>query len=163
MRKVLVWFALLCASVAAKAQMGDWILVTSIPDMPIVSTSSGSSELGVFCLKGDSCRAYLLIEGLCGSEELRIPVVVNAQNGATPLVAACRKISKGWLLVLEDYNDMEVVLESGGDAGFAIPLASGQFRVIRFSMRGAAKALQEVKRRSAAGGSSSPHRSDQIL
>lgn len=163
MRKVLLGFVLACMSLAARAQLGDWVLVTKIAGMPIVSTSSGTSELGVFCLQGESCHPYLFIDGLCGGEALRIPVLVNANNGAVPLVASCRNLKNSWFLVLEDYDDMKMVLEAGGDAGFAIPLASGQFRVIRFSMRGASRALQEVQRLSSPGGTTSPRRSDQIL
>lgn len=49
------------------------------------------------------------------------------------------------LFVVEEFDAMMSAFESGGEIGFAMPLASGQFRVVRFSTAGATPAIKAAR------------------
>jgi hypothetical protein len=52
-------------------------------------------------------------------------------------------------LYLTKYDEIHETLKKGNNIGFAIPMESGQFKVVRFNLNGSDKAMDYVEKKTA--------------
>lgn len=125
--------------VDAKDKSGDVIAATS--------TEDGKELLGYRCmLRSNTCQYVLMTESTCEADE-KYPLMLNSSVGASTLMGTCFKSSGPDQLVLAPYTLIEKAIKGGqGLIGFAIPMASGQFRAIRFSVKGGSDAIEAAER-----------------
>jgi hypothetical protein len=74
-------------------------------------------------------------------------MMINSAVGAFAITTTCTEIKGSTLKnmqVITEFDRAQAALESGGDVGFVLPLASGQFRVVRFSTIGATAAIKNA-------------------
>lgn len=153
MRKIIatsIAIALALAATMAQAQQkkkyGMWNLdVTSAPEEPmqVASTVNATgSSTGVLCIQStDTCDPFIKLDINCKHGGF-YPMMINSAVGAFHLSTKCVHLGDLQLFVAEDATPMMSAFESGGEIGFAMPLESGQFRVIRFSTAGATAAIK---------------------
>lgn len=124
-----------------------WKLHT-VDDIQVARTVNNTGSIvGVLCnTSEDGCVAYIAINSTCDVGE-SYPMMVNSSVGAIPLVATCTIWGKSKYLVFDDFEGVILAFETGGEIGFAMPMASGQFRVIRFGTIGAIKAIAKARAR----------------
>ncbi len=149
----LYWPSLLTVlfPVLASAQdykVGNWAVVKSTPGFQIAMVANGDNSTGIVCeIKKDSCYAYVAIGSTCEDGE-PYPILLNAPTGAFASMATCRHMNKKFqILEIDEFEKMISAFESGGEIGYATPMQSGQFKVVRFSTTGATAALKAARAR----------------
>lgn len=140
---------LFCFSTGAPAQdysVGNWSVLKSMSDTQIAKVINGENSTGVICfISSDSCLAYATMGSKCDDKD-RYPLLINSATGAFNSLATCRHLSSTMqILVIDEFNLMVSAFESGGEIGFASPLRSGQFKVVRFSTIGATAAIKDAR------------------
>lgn len=111
-----------------------------------VGNDSGSFA-GVLCdTSDDGCFAYISVVADC-TEGATYPMMVNSTVGALALVGTCTTIGKSKYFIFDEFEKVIDAFTSGAEFGFVMPMASGQFRVVRFSFIGASKAITKARAR----------------
>lgn len=126
---------------ADKQNIGDWIVDVQ-PGLSEAYTGNDSGSVFGFLCSADSCSAYLDVNSQC-DENSSIPMLINAESGSAYVTAKCTHFSQAgsvrYISVIDD-KQIATVISSGAAIGFAIPMLSGEFKVVRFSLDGALRA-----------------------
>ena len=135
-----------CGNAAAQSY-GDWSVGAS-DDGAIVTAETrneSGASFGLLCFTGNGdCMWSLDTQPDCEHGAL-YPIMANTESGAYSLAMRCAKSGTAKRLVFTDFAPLEeIVTNSQGRVGFAIPMKDGQFRVVRFSMRGAHLASKQA-------------------
>ncbi len=131
------------------ATVKDWSFRLSSDGTAGAYTKNGSgSMLGVYCASKNKCILYLALGTGCDSGH-QIPVLLNSSSGAEALTGTCENIApptskEMFVLVLDNFNSVLNIVLKDHTVGFAIPLASGQFKAAHFSLEGSNEALAAV-------------------
>jgi len=130
------------------------------------TTNESGSELGVYCSGTQQCFIFLITDTGC-EENGKYTVLVNADSGAVATNASCTSIntpgSKGrFALVFDNFDTLLNSILKDHAIGFSIPLASGMFKVTRFSLEGSNEVLSAVGQ-TIKGGSKPAGMKDQVL
>jgi len=156
MRKIfaLVMIGIISTSHAVEIEetFGDWAIVRASDgvDLIAVNVNESSSFIGFRCFaKTQQCIHVLSADVGCevGAE---YPILVNSDYSAMSMNAVCGKNQEKFELYLTQYDNIHKILQKGNDIGFAIPMNSGRFKVVRFSLRGSEKAISYVKQKTSA-------------
>lgn len=123
--------------------------VYNFPDAPLAMTFNDSDNgLGPVCSE-DSANCYWMIlssKTSCATG-VESPVLINASSGSYSLMVSCTgTVNLGGVTyhryVLSSYEEMQgIAKSSNGLIGFAIPMDSGAFSVLRFDLSGSQNAL----------------------
>jgi hypothetical protein len=135
-----------CADVvcAQSVSYGDWLVHKELTDIQIANTSSGTAVAGVICVvSAGKCSAYLGTDTAC-NEGVQTPMLINSAVGASVATATCTTLGTQKYNLFSEFGAVKDAFESGGVVGFAMPLRSGEFRVIRFNTRGATAAIRDA-------------------
>jgi hypothetical protein len=120
---------------------GDWTATFGDTYQEAATGSDSGAVLGVWCsLETESCFAYFNSGTAC-AEGRGVPVLLNTATGAAVLQSTCTAIGKMWVNVFDDYSSATTLMLKATRVGIAIPLDSGMFKVIRFSLAGAGDAI----------------------
>lgn len=126
---------------ADKQIIGDWVLDVR-PEFSEAYTGNDSASTFGFLCGPDSCSAYLDVKSPC-DENSSIPMLINAESGSAYVSAKCAHFSQAgsvrYISIIDDKH-IAAAISSGAAIGFAIPLLSGEFKVVRFSLDGALRA-----------------------
>lgn len=140
---VLVMMSLAGSVWADKQPIGDWF-ITVQPELSEAFTSNDSGSAFGFLCNTDSCSAYLDTNNRC-DEGVNVPILINAESGSAYVSSKCTHFplagSVRYLAVIDD-KQIATAIATGTVIGFAIPLASGEFKVVRFSLKGANSATE---------------------
>ena len=150
---------------AQSYKLGGWVIDKNIQGIQIATTKNESdSVVGLLCAVSDrQCFAYVIFDGIGCDEGVRYPMMINSAVGAYSISTICRQLpgsnnSRDKIYVVNEFENVKEALESGGQVGFVMPLASGQFRVARFNASGATAAIRDVMTLPADGGGAAPTR-----
>jgi hypothetical protein len=139
-------FSLFITNAFSADLIGNWVVDKSIEGIQLANTSNDSSSTtGVICfLSSKNCSSYIYLGNSCEVGE-NYPMMVNSAVGALHISTTCVKINQELnVYEISDFTTMNLAYESGGEIGFAVPMASGQFRVVRFSTIGAVSTIRQV-------------------
>ena len=126
---------------ADKQTIGDWVLDIQSEFSEAYTGNDSGSTFGFLC-GSDSCSAYLDVKSHC-DENSSIPMLINAESGSAYVSAKCTHFPQAgsvrYIAVIED-KLIATAISSGAAIGFAMPMLSGEFKVVRFSLDGALRA-----------------------
>lgn len=74
------------------------------------------------------------------------PVLINTPASALSIQTTCASNSVVHELMVDDQSQIHEALKQGGVIGFAFPMDSGLFKVVRYSLNGAGEAMGYVKK-----------------
>jgi hypothetical protein len=158
-RLIILWALAAEMSLAQSVSYGDWYVHKEVADIQIANTSSGTAVAGVVCVvSAGKCSAYLGTDTPC-AEGVETPMVINSALGASAVTATCTALGNQKYNIFAEFGSVKDAFESGGIVGFAMPLRSGEFRVVRFNTRGATAAIRDAMT-SPHGSRDSPTKSD---
>lgn len=128
---------------------GDWFIYHPDDSSDLIAATMNNSDsiLGFRCfVESQDCMHILMPNINCdaGSE---YPILVNSDHSAVSMDALCGDSGAENELYLPQYDTIHEILEKGNDIGFAIPMESGRFKVVRFSLNGSGKAMRYVEQR----------------
>jgi hypothetical protein len=157
------------APARAQQQMKAWSVAKFDNGMAVAGTQNESgSVLGLACNSSGQCVVFMTpasqFQCVNGSKH---PIFVNSNSGAALLQTVCARVPQGGkkriVLVFEDFEQVTKLILRDEMAGFCIPMTSGNFRVVRFSLSGSARALKSISRGQARGGRPSEILRDETL
>jgi len=131
-----------CVSAQAAQMFGNWE-VSELKDLRVARVGGAAgSTAGVMCTPSEkTCSAFISIDFSC-EDGASYPVMLNSNAGAYSSTGVCASSGDSYYLLIDDFNATISAFESGGEVGFAFPLKSGQFRVLRFNCQGATAAIK---------------------
>jgi hypothetical protein len=135
----------------------DWtVLATGGDTISAVTRNDSGRVLGIFCTSAGCI--WVVTAGMQCSEGSEYTVLINADAGATPTETDCVRVDGStWGLRFQDAQVLETALATSTRVGIAVPLASGAFHVVRFSMAGGEQAVAFLRANlSSAEGPKSP-------
>lgn len=118
-----------------KAKNGDTVAGVFVED------GSQQRFLGARCFVDTKSCLHILVTGTKCEDKMKIAILMNAKSGSALINATCSVNGSRHELLLSPYDSVRSGLTSGDMVGFAIPLESGSFRAVRFSLKGAVDAL----------------------
>jgi len=134
--------------------IGDWTISPLGNGAAIASTSnSAGARFGTICDKA-GCVAFFNPSIKCENGH-SYPALVNAPAAAFSVTMQCEKVGDLLIYDIPMEGGITEAMSVGGVIGFALPMASGEFKVARFSLTGAARAAaraQQLTRPSAPSG-----------
>ncbi len=144
MKKIILLLSILAST--AYAQQAVWINDNSLPGYQFARiTNAEGSTAGYVCnIANKACDAYLFSGASCEEGEL-YPLMVNSPLGAYSMTAKCLTLGKYQLLIMVENKSAVEAFQSGGEIGFALPMASGAFKVFRFTTAGATAAIEAAR------------------
>ncbi len=111
-------------------------------------TENGKELLGYRCFLSDGSCLYVLLPNTRCEDKATYPMLLNAAAGSSLVTGICYQTAQNFQLLLRPYSSIESSIAEGkGLIGFAIPMESGAFRAIRFSVQGGSAAIKEAERR----------------
>ena len=135
------------------AQTGTWSeSISANGEFVHASTlNTKGSFLGQFCYPANGkCMWLVGLKSRC-TKGKRYPVLASGEGGASHVTMLCagrKRIGETEYsrFVLSKFKSIDKMVRSGARIGFALPMGSGQFRVVRFSTNGAATSLDAMRR-----------------
>ena len=117
---------------------GDWTVRGSGGVYIAATTNSVNAVFGSICDK-DGCTAFVnpLLDCEVGA---KYPVLINSPAGSFTPSLLCEKVDDRRIYSLPIEGNVADSMSIGGVIGFAFPMESGEFKVQRFSLTGAARA-----------------------
>lgn len=157
-----IFLLLLClpyaTAFAANRVIGDWVVSADSGLYETYTGNESGSTLGLLCTD-TSCSFYLRAGITCESGASYL-ALINSENGASAQQLSCAPLTLNgrteYVILIGDIESFATTVLSASTVGIAIPMASGQFKVSRFSLRGASKALEAVVNLRKAGAASPP-------
>jgi hypothetical protein len=141
-------FSTLCS--AESHRIGDWTWSTNNPSFYYAGTVNPDKHfLGQYCyIKSKNCMYLARFSITCrkGSE---IPAMMNSDRRSSHIKLYCgKKLSKGGsAIILKKFKDVKRVIRGSNEVTFAIPMTSGRYKIIRFSLDGASSAISAMRTR----------------
>jgi hypothetical protein len=147
---LLLAFALATPGSADETSIGDWRVGTTagLDSLYAATINDSQNGLGQFCYPAQgSCLWLLTLPTMC-TQGQAVPVLVNSDAGAYYLRLTCLDAlpSGHYRYVFSEFAEVDnVIRRAASQIGFAVALADGTFRVVRFSLRGALPALTAMR------------------
>lgn len=126
----------------------NWYVEFSDKDSIYAATFNDTgSAFGQFCFQSNQSCIYLI--GLNTSCEIgsKYPVLINTDVGTSVQEIYCDgQLEKGsYRYAFTDFSEIDELIKTASRIGFALPLKGDQFKVIRFSLEGAATAIKYMR------------------
>ena len=136
---------------AGDVPAGDWVWNIDDPEAVHAGTeNSAGNVLAQFCYPNDGSCIYVVSMGLDCKEGDSYTALVNTKSGATAIELLCGGEHDGesgsHLLVFQNFEEIDELVRKNSQIGFAIALAEGEFKAVRFSLRGSSQALDLMRR-----------------
>ncbi len=151
MHRYLLAFALLLSLQGAafaddREQHGDWSS-QFLEDMGEASThENGTSVFGMLCAT-DSCR-YYFANGIECQTGMNYPLMLSTAAGALSIDAICEPMGTAngdvTLYWFNESSTLNEAFAASPEIGIAFPLAGGQFKFSKFSMKGYEAAIERM-------------------
>jgi hypothetical protein len=136
-------FATACAFAESKIY-GDWVLhTTDEGDAVVAMTGSDSgTTFGLVCRKdADGCYWSISSGNTCEDNSTSV-YLINTDVGSASIETICQVANSGNnYVMLTPFDTITDVVRKSKSIGIAIPLDSGKFRVLRFSLTGSNQAM----------------------
>lgn len=127
------------------ASYEDWRVYAHPAGTFVAETKNDSgATFGVVCRISDQWCYWAVISNSKCVDEGTYPILVNAASGAFGVNGHCFGAGNNYTMSLDQFEDLRTATSSGTRIGFAVPLDSGLFYVVRFSLAGAADAARRA-------------------
>ena len=142
-----VLFMVVGAGLAHGQDYGDWTVDLKNPSGYSVTTVNDSGRaLGQYCFfENESCYWLIELDSHC-EEDHKYPVLANGDTGAASLELICygRLDDGGYGYAFTNFDQVDKIIQQSSRVGFAIPMQDDEFRVVRFNVRGATRAISAM-------------------
>jgi hypothetical protein len=130
-------------SVSPTDKIGDWVITYISKDSAISSVKNdGGATLGSICTK-TGCTPFFNPNIKC-DDGGSYPILINSPSLSFNVLSVCAKLTDTYIYVIPDSDSLREAFAVGGVLGIAFPMQSGEFRVSRFSLTGAARSIAQA-------------------
>ncbi|RXJ72696.1 hypothetical protein CS022_13730 [Veronia nyctiphanis] len=131
---------------AAEEFHRDWMVNTDGAEYYFAATVNNSNDIfGKYCyFDSEKCLFLVGVDITC-EKGFEYPALVNSEYAAIHVTLHCGDtFGSQNVMVLEPYDDIDLAILQGSQFGIAVPMESGKFQVSRFSLSGAADAIESM-------------------
>lgn len=127
---------------------GSWFTGISDDGQAVYAATMNDSGnvFGEYCFPEDGNCVWLIgISAMCKTGD-QYPVLANTESAASHITVKCgAKVSKDlYSYVFTDFNALKELVMKNVRIGFAIPMQSDNFKVIRFDLTGSNQAIERM-------------------
>lgn len=146
--------ALSAGASAEERRVGAWSVgLTRERAGTFAATGDGSgAQLGQYCYPEQGSCVWILANDLACDAGERYPVVVNTESGAAVLEMQCLGFDGKAAYAFTDFDAIDGIVRKARSAVLALPTANGLFRLSRFSLEGATRAVALMREAAGAMG-----------
>jgi hypothetical protein len=144
--------ALLCCLPvpASGANFGDWRtgVTTNGKDFFAYTQNAGGQAFGQWCSMDSGYCTWIIGMSVGCNKDFAYPVLANSDIAAASLSINCAGTIEDTDLsryAFTDFKSVKSLLKGAHVVGFAMPMQSDQFRVVRFSLAGCADAISTME------------------
>ncbi|MBE7927631.1 hypothetical protein [Pseudomonas saudiphocaensis] len=144
-------FPAIANAVDIAKDFGAWVVIKSNDNLDLIAVTVNDSGnfIGFRCYSSSKNCIHVLSANTNCTDGAKYPILINSDYSSMSMDAVCGKNGNGHELYLTKYDDIHDLLQKGNNIGFAIPMESGQFKVVRFSLSGSEKAMDYVEQKTA--------------
>lgn len=133
---------LLLAPIMARAEeparFGDWMVDTATFGMMAATVNDSGSTLAHLCYDDSGDCIWVIASPVKCEKGDAFPALINAPSGVEQAGLTCLIEGRGqYFLGFNDFQQVSKLADQGARIGIAIALVEGNFKVMRFSMKGA--------------------------
>ncbi|MDQ8024274.1 MAG: hypothetical protein REI94_20705 [Moraxellaceae bacterium] len=148
LRLLTIW--LVFASQGALAddkRFGAWAVgATTDKDALYAATVNDSNAvLGQYCFVSDRNCVWLLGNDVNCDTDGSYVILMNSDYSAHTLEIMCFKADGKSKFAFKDFEQIDTAIKKSSYIGFAFPMQNGNFKVSRFNLSGALKAVQFMR------------------
>ncbi|PAU56727.1 hypothetical protein BZL41_18990 [Pseudomonas sp. PIC25] len=143
-----VAFSSLAAASAVVETFSDWSVIHAKDsvDLIAITQNKAGGYLAFRCFVDTQKCVHVFSAGFECKVGAAVPVLVNTPASALSVQTSCASNSVEYELRVDDQSQIHEVLQQDGVIGFAFPINSGLFKVVRYSLEGASEAMGYVKK-----------------
>lgn len=148
MARIIALFGLLTLSAYADEQYGKWYVSNTNPDaLYAASVNDSGNVFGQYCFTNSGNCVWLMGFDTACHQGDKYPILANAVTGSISLEVYCGEPTNNGLYryIFSDFNEINKLVQENERIGFAFPLKSELFHVVRFDLRGANKAVKKMR------------------
>ena len=149
-----IWLAaLVCIATTAHADrhsVGDWSYGANPSEEVFeagTTASDGEVSLSQVCLVSEPCFYLVNFDVTCESDS-QMPALVNTDIGALSVTLLCTdtKADDGTnYMVVMPFEKFDEAIRGAKRLGFVMPMENDEFHAVRFSLRGAVRAIDRMR------------------
>lgn len=148
---------------------GDWTWSTDDPETYwAISSNEANNVIGQFCYLGQNSCVYFVNLNTDCEQGAKYPAMLNSEKGSASVMLTCSHKTADqahWVFIIHPFDDVDNFVRTSVNLGIAVPMASGQFKVSRFSLRGSVNAIDPMReaaaRRKSGEGDQSVRKADE--
>lgn len=127
----------------------SWAVIKSDDgkDLIAVTLNNEGNFIGYRCFSSNKTCIHVLSAGTNCEDGGTYPILVNSDYSPMTMNTVCNITNANHELLLTQYDTIHEILKKGSNVGFAIPMQSGQFKVVRFSLLGSDEAMDYVEQK----------------
>jgi len=149
LRQLLFVMVVSVVQVVCADKYADWsVNIASNQDFLFAATVNDSGALlGQFCYTDEAACLWLLTSDSSCEKNVKYPALINSDGGAFLAEFVCQgqiESRQRFGYAFANFEQMNHLIASATKVGIAFPLQGDQFRVMRFSLRGAQHALNKM-------------------
>lgn len=112
-----------------------------------ITLNDTGNVFGEFCFKKSESCLYLLGMHIACKSGNQYPVLVNSDSGSFSLTVYCFDQADNGLYRygFTNFDEIKNIVNNSSKIGFAFPMKGDQFKVIRFSLKGANEAINRMR------------------
>lgn len=140
-------FVSLAYAVDMQRRFGEWAVIRASDgvDLIALTLNDSGSFIGFRCFASTQMCIHALSAGTKCEDGGNYPILINSDYSSLSMDAICSINGTNHELFLTKYDVIHDILLKGNHVGFAIPMESGQFKVVRFSLDGSDAAMNFVE------------------
>jgi len=109
------------------------------------TVNSAGHIFGQYCYFKDESCLYLIGIGINCEPGSEYPALINADTGSAFVRLVCfHKYESQHVLAVNSFDDIDRIVKKATRFGIAVPMQNDDFKVARFSLRGATEAINTM-------------------
>jgi hypothetical protein len=148
-----IWLSAICLApliASAEQRSGDWTYDTEDDGSGSLAAgvSNSSDQLLMQLCDLDSGNCFYSVNfAIQCDKDAKYPALVNTDEGSQAIEFLCRPLERDMhMLVVTEFDAIDKLVRTGTRIGFVIPMRGDQFKAVRFSLRGATRALDSMRK-----------------
>jgi hypothetical protein len=140
---VLVAGTVAVAASAEETRFGSWSVgpITGNVGAYAATVNDSGGILGQYCFRDTARCIWVLMNDIGCKKGDKYPVLVNADVGASTTEILCIEVDGKARYAFTNFELIDDTVRRSEWLGFAFPMQNGLFKVSRFHLQGAAKAI----------------------
>ena len=125
----------------------DWRWDLSDKNYAYASTENKDQRtLGQYCYYGTGSCLYAISLGVTCSKGSEFSAILNSNVGSARVRLVCgHRMEDENAFYIRPFSEVDGIVKEGSTIAFAVPMKSGEFKIVQFSLAGSAVAIDRMR------------------